>query len=145
MSRRRTIGVQCCWQATSVARKPSWGFSRTARRGRMPSTFARIARSTIPDLGALAKQFLRDADITPELISKQPALVWLDRSTARARGLTNIPWIVDVDAVRGDLAIPQAHLLNDLEALAWSVPVLRRCGDRCAARRAPLILTATRP
>ena len=38
--------------------------------------------------------------------------------------LTNVPWIVDLDALRGELPVPRAYLLNDLEALAWSVPVL---------------------
>jgi glucokinase len=75
------------------------------------------------DLGALTKQFLRDADITPRDIEAASFGVAGPVNGSRAR-LTNIPWIVDVDAVRGDLAIPRAHLLNDLEALAWSVPVL---------------------
>jgi glucokinase len=38
--------------------------------------------------------------------------------------LTNVPWIVDVDEIRRDVPVARAHLLNDLEALAWSVPVL---------------------
>jgi glucokinase len=75
------------------------------------------------DLGTLTKQFLRDADVTPSDIEVASFGVAGPVNGSRAR-LTNIPWIVDVDAVRGDLAIPQAHLLNDLEALAWSVPVL---------------------
>ncbi len=35
-----------------------------------------------------------------------------------------MPWVVDLDALRSEVPIPRAHLLNDLEALAWSVPVL---------------------
>jgi glucokinase len=76
-----------------------------------------------PDLGALTKQFLRDADVTPSEIEAASFGVAGPVNGTRA-SLTNIPWVVDVDAVRGDLAIPHAHLLNDLEALAWSVPVL---------------------
>jgi glucokinase len=38
--------------------------------------------------------------------------------------LTNVPWVVDLDAFREDIPIPHAHLLNDLEALAWSIAVL---------------------
>ena len=35
-----------------------------------------------------------------------------------------MPWVVDLDALRSEVPIPRAYLLNDLEALAWSVPVL---------------------
>jgi glucokinase len=38
--------------------------------------------------------------------------------------LTNIPWTIDVEAMGRELSVPRLHLLNDLEALAWSVPVL---------------------
>ena len=34
-----------------------------------------------------------------------------------------MPWIVDLDALRSEVPIPRAHLLNDLEALAWSISV----------------------
>ena len=75
------------------------------------------------DLRALTKQFLKDADIDPTDVEAVSFGVAGPVDGTRAR-LTNVPWIVDVDAVKRDLAIPHAHLLNDLEALAWSVPVL---------------------
>ena len=43
----------------------------------------------------------------------------------QAARLTNIPWLVDAAAVRARFGIPQVRLLNDLEAMAWSIPVLR--------------------
>src|SRR5262249_58601712 len=43
-----------------------------------------------------------------------------------AATLTNVPWRVDARAVASALAIGRVHLLNDLEAMAWSVPVLRQ-------------------
>ena len=38
---------------------------------------------------------------------------------------TNLPWIVDEAALAEELHLRAAHVLNDLEAIAWSVPVLR--------------------
>ncbi len=43
----------------------------------------------------------------------------------QAARLTNIPWLVDAAAVRLRFGIPRVTLLNDLEAMAWSMPVLR--------------------
>jgi glucokinase len=39
--------------------------------------------------------------------------------------LTNVPWRVDARGVTAALGIARVHLLNDLEAMAWSIPVLR--------------------
>ena len=78
-----------------------------------------------PDLSALSRQFLRDAHSSAADIEAGVFGVAGPVDGARAR-LTNVPWIVDVEVLRRDLPIPRAHLLNDLEALAWSVPVLSR-------------------
>lgn len=43
----------------------------------------------------------------------------------QAARLTNISWLVDAAAVRARFGIPRVRLINDLEAMAWSVPVLR--------------------
>ena len=51
----------------------------------------------------------------------------------RRAQLTNVPWEVDADAICRDLPVADAHLLNDLEAMAWAVPVLK--GDELAALR----------
>jgi glucokinase len=37
---------------------------------------------------------------------------------------TNLAWIVDARALELRLGLARAHLLNDLEALAWSIPAL---------------------
>lgn len=39
---------------------------------------------------------------------------------------TNLPWIIDAKALARALRVPKLHLLNDLEALAYSVPHLPR-------------------
>src|SRR5262249_49606892 len=43
----------------------------------------------------------------------------------QAATLTNVPWRVDARAVASAFTIGRVFLLNDLEAMAWSVPVLR--------------------
>ena len=75
------------------------------------------------DLSTLCLRFLHDAsarasDITAAAFGVAGPIVG-----NRAR-LTNVPWIVDVDALRRDVPVPRAQLLNDLEALAWCLPVL---------------------
>jgi glucokinase len=40
--------------------------------------------------------------------------------------LTNVPWLVDAAAVRARSGIPRVTLLNDLQAMAYSIPVLRQ-------------------
>lgn len=40
--------------------------------------------------------------------------------------LTNVPWQVDAAAVRARSGIPRVTLLNDLQAMAYSIPVLRQ-------------------
>jgi glucokinase len=42
----------------------------------------------------------------------------------RAVVTTNLPWVVDADRVAAALELPSVVLMNDLEALAWSLDVL---------------------
>jgi glucokinase len=75
------------------------------------------------DLGALCLRFLRDTSTQPTDIEAASFGVAGPIAGTRAR-LTNVPWTVDLDTLRGEVSIPRAYLLNDLEALAWSLPVL---------------------
>jgi glucokinase len=75
------------------------------------------------DLGALCLQFLRETSTTPADIDAASFGVAGPVAGTRAQ-LTNVPWVVDLDTLRSEVPIPRAYLLNDLEALAWSVPVL---------------------
>jgi glucokinase len=75
------------------------------------------------NLGALCQRFLRETSTTSADIEAASFGVAGPVNGTRAR-LTNVPWIVDVDALRSEMPVPRAHLLNDLEALAWSIPVL---------------------
>ena len=42
----------------------------------------------------------------------------------RSAHITNLPWIINTDAIRQTFGIPQVHLLNDLQASAIAVPHL---------------------
>jgi glucokinase len=44
--------------------------------------------------------------------------------TDQVARLTNVPWLVDAHDVAGAAALRHVHLLNDLEAMAFAVPVL---------------------
>ena len=76
-----------------------------------------------PDLAAASLQFLREISTETHDIEAAAFGVAGPITGARAQ-LTNVPWIVDLDAVQRQVGIPRAYLLNDLEALAWSIPVL---------------------
>jgi glucokinase len=47
----------------------------------------------------------------------------------RAR-ITNLPWTIDADRLSGSFPFQRVDLINDLEALAWAIPILER--DRLA-------------
>lgn len=75
------------------------------------------------DLGAMLLRFLDETSTDPAEIEVASVGV-AGPVTGRRAPLTNVPWVVDLDALRGGVSIARAYLLNDLEALAWSVPVL---------------------
>lgn len=97
-------------------------FERGARR---PSAVEIRSYRTLdfPNLRGLALQFLRDTSSQPADIEAASFGV-AGPITGRRAQLTNVPWVVDLDTLRGEVPIRSAYLLNDLEALAWSVTVL---------------------
>lgn len=76
-----------------------------------------------PNLGALALDFVKDAGTAAREIDAACFGVAGPVTGTSAR-LTNIPWVVEAGAMCRDLSVPRTYLLNDLEALAWSVSVL---------------------
>src|ERR671914_363712 len=73
-----------------------------------------------PDLTALTERFLRDAGADAAIIESACFGVAGPVSGTRAQ-LTNVPWDIDIDALRRRVPVARAYLLNDLEAFAWSV------------------------
>jgi glucokinase len=43
---------------------------------------------------------------------------------ARSVVTTNLPWAMDEDSLAAHLKVKAVHLMNDLEAIAWAIPVL---------------------
>lgn len=59
--------------------------------------------------------------------------------------LTNSPWMFDAASLRRQFAFAAVHLLNDFEALAWSLPALgapdlMSLGNRTAVAGAPMLV-----
>ena len=59
--------------------------------------------------------------------------------------LTNNPWVVDAAELRGRLGFTDVHIINDFEAVAWSLPRLprndlRTIGGREPAAQAPMVV-----
>jgi glucokinase len=51
--------------------------------------------------------------------------------------ITNLPWVVDAATLRQELNLTAVALLNDLEAIAWAVPILAPDGLQTLNRGAP--------
>src|SRR4051812_11794141 len=87
-----------------------------------------------PNLTTLCRTFLDDSKADARTIESACFGVAGPITGQRAR-LTNVPWEVDADALCRELPVATTRLLNDLEAMAWAVPVLR--GEELATLREP--------
>jgi glucokinase len=76
-----------------------------------------------PSLEAIIEQFLDDHGGASALRAASFGVA--GPIVGQAARLTNIPWLVDAAGIRAHFGIPRVRLLNDLEAMAWSIPVLR--------------------
>lgn len=63
---------------------------------------------------------------------------------------TNLPWLIDADALQARFGLKTCHLLNDLEATAWGIPALGQAdllilqaGDPDARGNAAVIAAGT--
>jgi glucokinase len=77
-----------------------------------------------PDLPAMISEFARD----PRVNGVAPARACFGVAgpvLERRAELTNAPWVVDADAVARAFDIAQVTLVNDLQAMAYAVPVLQ--------------------
>jgi glucokinase len=74
-------------------------------------------------LEEIVREFLRAQKIEPSRV--QAACFGVAGAiTEHIARLTNVPWLVDIAAVSETVGLRRAILLNDLEALAFAVPVL---------------------
>jgi glucokinase len=75
-------------------------------------------------LESMIEEFLRAESVEPRQIDAACFGV-AGAITEQVARLTNVPWLVDADAIAARARLRRVWLLNDLEALAHAVPVLR--------------------
>jgi len=73
----------------------------------------------------MIREFLKAEGVEPKAIGAASFGVAGAVAENVAR-LTNVPWLVDGDAIGQEASLPRVHILNDLQAMAYSVPVLDR-------------------
>ena len=95
-------------------------FSR-ARGPHVPLIEAKVRTADYPSLQALAKDFLDRNSISVNLACFDVAGPVINGQVK----VTNLPWQIDQVSLAKDLNLDFVHLLNDLEAVARSVPILR--------------------
>lgn len=74
-----------------------------------------------PSLEAMVAEFLAQVNMSVEVASFDVAGPVIDGRVKT----TNLPWTMDEDSLARGLKVKSVHLMNDLEAVARSVPVLR--------------------
>ena len=76
------------------------------------------------DLPSMISAFLKDPE-APQGAVERACFGVAGPVLGDSATLTNVPWRVEARAVTSAFGISRVHLLNDLEAMAWSIPVLR--------------------
>jgi glucokinase len=87
---------------------------------RTPLAQTRVRSADYSSLQAVVADFLEDVDLSVDVGSFAVA----GPVIAGHVTTTNLPWVMDERALAGDLNLGAVHLMNDLEAVARSVPVL---------------------
>jgi glucokinase len=87
---------------------------------RVPLAEATFPSADYPSLEALVREFLAQLDLKPERASfgvSGPVV-------AGQATITNLPWVIDKTQLQAALNLSFVRLLNDLEAIAYAVPLL---------------------
>jgi glucokinase len=71
----------------------------------------------------MIREFLKANAVEPRAIEAATFGV-AGAITDQVARLTNVPWVVDAAAINGAASLRHVHILNDLEAMAFSVAVL---------------------
>ncbi|HEY8460287.1 MAG TPA: glucokinase [Blastocatellia bacterium] len=88
---------------------------------RAPLVQTKARSADYPSLQALAKEFLTK---TPMPVVRACFAVAGPVIAGRVK-TTNLPWVMDEDSLARDLGLKSVHLMNDLEAIAEAIPILR--------------------
>jgi glucokinase len=91
-----------------------------------PLVRAKVRSADYPNLQALAGEFLTKAPMPVDRACFAVAGPVID---GRAK-TTNLPWAMDEDSLAKELNLRSVHLMNDLEAIAEAIPILRESDVR---------------
>ncbi|MGH9768183.1 MAG: glucokinase, partial [Blastocatellia bacterium] len=86
-----------------------------------PLVRAEVHSADYPSLQALAKEFLTKAPMPVD----QACFAVAGPVIAGRVKTTNLPWVMDEGSLAKELNLRSVHLMNDLEAVARAIPVLR--------------------
>lgn len=101
--------------------KTNLGIYSAEKGPREPIIEATIPSTKYPNLGTLVKDFL--SGITEKVDSASFGVAGpVVKGQAK---ITNLPWVVDVAQLRETLNLISVRLINDLEAIAYGVPLLK--------------------
>jgi glucokinase len=86
-----------------------------------PITLKTYPSAAYDSLETMVKEFLADVNLTVDSACFGVAGPVLG---GRAQ-ITNLPWVIDVECLRSTFGWTSVHLINDLEAVAYAIPVLQ--------------------
>lgn len=87
---------------------------------------AEVHSADYPSLQALAQEFLTKANMSVDSACFDVAGPVIDGRVKT----TNLPWVMDEVSLAKDLNLRSIHLMNDLEAIAQAIPILRTSDAR---------------
>src|SRR5215469_6000073 len=86
-----------------------------------PLVQTEVHTADYPSLQAIVTEFLAQVNMSVDVASFDVAGPVINGHVKT----TNLPWVLDEQALANDLDLKAAHLMNDLEAVARAVPALR--------------------
>jgi glucokinase len=86
-----------------------------------PLAQVEVHSADYPSLQAIVAEFLSKTKLPVEVAAFDVAGPVIDGHVKT----TNLPWVMDEGSLKTELKLRSVHLMNDLEAVARSVPVLR--------------------
>ena len=86
-----------------------------------PLAQVEVKSSDYPSLQAMVAEFLSHTRMSVDVASFDVAGPVIDGHVKA----TNLPWVMDENSLKAALNLKSVHLMNDLEAVARAVPVLR--------------------
>jgi len=108
-----------------------------------PLAQTEVRSADYPSLQAVVQQFLAEVKLPVEVGSFDVAGPVIDGRVKT----TNLPWAMDEGTLARDLALESVYLMNDLEAVARAVPILRpddvvTLNEGRAVERGPIAIIA---